>query len=76
MSNIDLVNLITKKMLDLGLCNSDVYEQLIFVEDRKGHDFRYAIDFEETTKKVNWKPETSFDQGITLTIEFYAQEEI
>ena len=76
LSNIEIVNLIMKRMLDLGLCNSDVYEQLVFVEDRKGHDFRYAIDFKETTKKVDWKPETSFEQGITRTIEFYAHEEI
>jgi dTDP-glucose 4,6-dehydratase len=48
------------------------YEQLItFVEDRAGHDVRYAIDATKIYKELNWKPLESFESGIYKTIEWY-----
>ena len=44
---------------------------ITFVEDRKGHDRRYAIDPTKITNELGWYPETSFDEGIKLTIEWY-----
>ncbi len=41
-----------------------------FVKDRPGHDFRYALDFTKIQKKLNWKPKTDFEKGITLTVEW------
>ncbi len=48
-------------------------ESLIrFVTDRKGHDFRYAIDFTKATKDLGWTPAVRFEQdGLMRTIEFY-----
>jgi dTDP-glucose 4,6-dehydratase len=52
--------------------DKEVTEQLIkFVEDRKGHDRRYAIDPDKITKELGWYPETSFDIGIVKTIQWY-----
>ena len=42
-----------------------------YVEDRKGHDLRYAIDPTKITKELGWEPTTAFDDGIKLTIEWY-----
>lgn len=42
-----------------------------FVEDRKGHDMRYAIDHTKITKELGWKPSVDFSEGIKKTIEWY-----
>ena len=44
------------------------------VTDRKGHDFRYAIDTSKIEKELNWKPQESFESGITKTIQFYTSK--
>jgi len=49
-------------------------EQIIFVEDRKGHDFRYAIDATKTKKELNWKPKENFDAGLRKTINWYVHK--
>lgn len=46
-----------------------------FVEDRKGHDRRYAIDFSKMTGELGWKPEMTFAEGIKKTIEWYKDNE-
>jgi len=42
-----------------------------FVEDRKGHDLRYAIDPTKIESELNWKPTYNFDSGIRQTIQWY-----
>lgn len=42
-----------------------------FVEDRKGHDMRYAINHSKITNELGWKPTVSFSEGIQKTIEWY-----
>ena len=62
--NIDIVKLILKR---LGKS-----EDLIsFVEDRKGHDYRYAIDPTKITNELGWTPKTKFEDGIIKTIDWY-----
>ena len=41
------------------------------VEDRKGHDFRYAIDPTKLREEFNWEPHTMFKDGIVKTIDWY-----
>lgn len=47
------------------------HELIEYVEDRKGHDRRYAIDPSKIKGELGWLPETKFDQGIRMTIEWY-----
>lgn len=62
--NIDIVKLILKY---LGKS-----EELIeFVTDRKGHDYRYAIDPTKIKEQLGWYSETKFEDGIVKTIEWY-----
>ncbi len=59
---------IVKKILEL----LGKPESLItFVADRKGHDMRYAIDPTKIKNELEWEPETSFDEGIVKTVEWY-----
>lgn len=47
-------------------------ESLItYVEDRKGHDWRYAIDFSKAEKELGWKPTVTFEEGLKKTIDWY-----
>ena len=45
--------------------------QITFVNDRKGHDKRYAIDPSKIEQELNWKPKIPFKDGLESTIEFY-----
>ena len=62
--NIDIVKLILKQ---LGKSE----ELISFVADRKGHDFRYAIDPTKITNELGWYPKTKFEDGIIKTIDWY-----
>jgi len=47
-------------------------ESLIsFVEDRLGHDRRYAMDSSKLQKELSWKPQHEFDQSLKTTVEWY-----
>lgn len=50
-------------------------ENLIsFVEDRKGHDYRYAINSSKIQKELGWTPSVTFEEGIKKTIEWYSNK--
>lgn len=46
-------------------------EQIAFVQDRAGHDFRYAIDASKLERELGWKADETFDTGIVKTVEWY-----
>jgi len=46
-------------------------EQITFVKDRPGHDFRYAIDCSKIERELGWVPKHTFDEGLKSTIEWY-----
>ena len=71
--NIDIVLNICK-LIDKIKPRKDnkKYSELIqYVEDRPGHDFRYAIDANKIKHKLGWRPSESFQSGIKKTIEWY-----
>ena len=47
------------------------YDLISYVQDRLGHDARYAIDPEKIVTELGWYPETSFNEGIEKTIRWY-----
>lgn len=50
------------------------YEKLIdYVDDRKGHDFRYAINYSKISKQLNFSNKVSFNLGLKKTIDFYVK---
>lgn len=48
-------------------------EKIDFVEDRLGHDFRYAIDSSKIKNELGWKPRIAFEEGLKSTIDWYSQ---
>lgn len=65
--NIDIVTKICDKL-------KKSRELITYVEDRKGHDLRYAINAEKIRKELGWKPATAFDDGLAKTIEWYIND--
>lgn len=63
---------ITKLVLDaMGKDESSIK----YVEDRLGHDRRYAIDNTKIQTELGWKPSVTFEQGIKLTIDWYLKNQ-
>ena len=55
----------------------DSYAELItFVEDRPGHDIRYAIDASKIERELGWKPEETFESGIRKTVRWYLSNRV
>jgi dTDP-glucose 4,6-dehydratase len=48
---------------------------ITFVQDRLGHDQRYAIDPTKITNELGWKPETDFETGIVKTVRWYLEHQ-
>ena len=46
-------------------------EQVVFVQDRPGHDRRYAIDATMVERELDWRPAETFETGIRKTIQWY-----
>lgn len=54
--------------------NGRRYEELItFVQDRAGHDLRYAINADKLTRELGWQADESFDTGIAKTVDWYLE---
>jgi dTDP-glucose 4,6-dehydratase len=58
---------VTEAILDVVGASADL---VTFVEDRAGHDQRYALDTEKV-EQLGWEPEYSFDEGLRETADFY-----
>jgi dTDP-glucose 4,6-dehydratase len=48
-------------------------EQIIFVEDRPGHDWRYAVDSGTIRRELDWAPRDSFESGMAMTVQWYLE---
>ncbi len=78
--NIEIIKIIIETLREM-LPDSDprkaaITEDLItYVEDRKGHDRRYAIAPDKIKSEIGWEPETMFKDGIKLTIKWYFEHE-
>ena len=73
-SNLQIVDTICS-ILDEKVPKPDSYKELItFVEDRAGHDRRYAIDATKLETELGWKADENFDSGIIRTINWYLKK--
>jgi dTDP-glucose 4,6-dehydratase len=70
--NIELVKLLCHQLDEkLGRHKGESEQQVTFVKDRPGHDRRYAIDATKINKELGWKPSVTFEQGLSVTIDWY-----
>ncbi|MCI8389600.1 MAG: dTDP-glucose 4,6-dehydratase [Roseburia sp.] len=78
--NIEIVTIIIDTLLEM-LPKSDPRRELVsrdlitYVEDRKGHDRRYAIAPDKIRAEIGWEPETMFAEGIRKTIQWFFEHE-
>ena len=71
MSNIDLVRVICR-LLDARRPAGAPHERLItFVQDRPGHDQRYAIDAGRIEAELGWRPSVTLEKGLARTVDWY-----
>lgn len=72
--NIDLVKLLCKLVDEkTGKAPGSSEALITYVKDRPGHDRRYAIDASKINKELGWKPSVTFEEGLSLTIDWYLE---
>ena len=75
-TNLALIQLLCKIMDDrLGRSPGSSEKLITFVQDRAGHDLRYAIDADKLEKELGWSPSLRLEQGLEKTVDWYLSNE-
>ena len=72
-TNLEVVHLICDLLNKEFPKTNNYKDQISFVEDRPGHDFRYAIDNSLIKSDLGWQPRYSFEEGLRTTIRWYLE---
>lgn len=75
-TNIEIVELICEFIKPYLQPKFDPKTLITYVEDRKGHDRRYAIDASKIHKQIGWFPTYDFDYGLLKTVQWYCQNQV
>lgn len=71
-ANLDVVHVLCDMLDQLDPKPQGSYrDQITFVQDRPGHDRRYAIDARKLERELGWKPAETFETGIRKTVQWY-----
>ena len=71
-TNIDIIHTLIRMVdAELGREEGSSEKLITFVEDRKGHDLRYAINASKIKNELGWSPEENFDSGFKKTVNWY-----
>jgi dTDP-glucose 4,6-dehydratase len=73
-SNLNLIKTICKLLDNYNPDYAPHTNLITFVEDRKGHDWRYAIDNTKIRNELAWQPSQNFEQKLKQTIDFYLND--
>lgn len=74
--NIDIIHTLCKLMdQKLNRPAGESAKLITYVQDRAGHDLRYAIDASKLENELNWHPSIKFDEGFSSTIDWYLANE-
>ncbi len=74
LDNLSLIKCICHMMDDLIPQKKSYMDLMSFVKDRKGHDFRYAIDNSKIKRELGWESKQSFIELLSNTVTFYIQK--
>ncbi|ADU69883.1 dTDP-glucose 4,6-dehydratase [Pantoea sp. At-9b] len=69
--NLDVVLKVCELLDELRPKETAYAEQIVYVQDRPGHDRRYAIDADKIKKELGWSPQETFESGLRKTVEWY-----
>ena len=72
--NIDLIKLIIKEFDDIQKNKNSSVDLISYVDDRLGHDYRYAIDISKIKNELGWQPKTNINVGLKNTLNWYLNE--
>lgn len=61
-------------LVDSKIGTTDSRALISFVEDRKGHDYRYGINIEKIRTQLFWEPSVSFTEGLNKTVDWYIKK--
>ena len=75
LSNLSIVKKICKIMDRLRPAGKKYENNIAFIKDRLGHDFRYAINYTKIKKDLHYVPMINFDQGLYNTVKWYVDNE-
>ena len=72
--NLDLVRALCRKVDEkVGISGSE--KLIVFVEDRAGHDYRYAMDVSRIHEELGWQPQNNFEEALDRTINWYLEHQ-
>lgn len=75
-SNLEIVQAIHSEMVAMGVAPIQAFEDaIVFVTDRPGHDWRYAINSQKIQDELGWMPARDIKAGLRATIEWYLHHE-
>lgn len=74
--NLEVVYSICNILDELRPNHSNYSEHISFIDDRPGHDRRYAIDSSKMQKNLNWIPNESFESGLRKTVQWYLSNQV
>ena len=73
-TNIELVKYLCSVLDEkLGREQGESEQLITFVQDRAGHDKRYAIDATKIERELGWKPSITFEEGLNKTVDWYLE---
>ena len=72
--NIDLIKLIIKEFDDIQKNKNSSIDLISYVDDRLGHDYRYAIDISKIKNELGWEPRNKIDIGLKNTLNWYLND--
>ena len=70
-TNLDVVQMICAELDRRVPGDAPHASRIRYVEDRPGHDFRYAVDTGKIRRELGWRPRTSFREGLSNTVDWY-----
>lgn len=70
LTNLELATILLNKLKDGDL------NYIHYVDDRKGHDFRYSVNWNKVKEQLGYQPQVDFKSGIELTISYYMAKDI
>jgi dTDP-glucose 4,6-dehydratase len=73
-NNLYIANVICEMLDKISPKEKQYKEQISFVTDRVGHDFRYAIDASKIEKELGWEAQENFESGIKKTVQWYVNK--
>ena len=73
-NNLYIAHVICEMLDEISPKEKQYKEQISFVTDRVGHDFRYAIDASKIENELDWKAQENFESGIKKTVQWYVNK--